>query len=523
MSLKYCHKCGKQMDDNQKFCHNCGENIFIEEKKKNVKKIFHFNLGKYSLSNIDLATSKKYIKNGVISGVVVLILSLIAWIFVDLDSYRLVDVLILILLIFGVYRKGVISSILLLVYYLLSHIYQIVEDNSNYTFITFLVIIIITNYLYLGVLGAIRFKKLAPIEERHEKSNLVFGIILGVIITVLFAYLLVQDNTSDIVNNDKISNSTGFVNTSIINASVVNVLCPSLDKFGEISDKSSGGSGTIISSDGLIITNSHIIPQDKESINVSQKGCLIVLPHPETGSYNEIYWAEPIVIPDISEEYDLAFLSITEPFENENGEIFGEKSKIFPAINSSACTGETLKLGEEVRILGYPTTSGGESLTITDGIVSSFPGEGLILTSAQIDTGNSGGLAIDRYGCMIGIPSAVNFGEYQNLGVIISKDLILEFINKIPDADESTSEKQYKTPITKINYPPSYIIKYDTSTYSEDVVKIQKKLNTLGYNLDVDGYFGLQTKKAVISFQKENQLEQTGEVDELTWASMFNL
>jgi len=43
----------------------------------------------------------------------------------------------------------------------------------------------------------------------------------------------------------------------------------------------------------------------------------------------------------------------------------------------------------------------GYSLTVTDGIVSSLSGDGLIYTSAKISHGNSGGLAVDKNGCIL--------------------------------------------------------------------------------------------------------------------------
>ena len=69
-----------------------------------------------------------------------------------------------------------------------------------------------------------------------------------------------------------------------------------------------------------------------------------------------------------------------------------------------------------------------------DGVVSSFAGNGLILTSAKIDHGNSGGLAVDRNGCFMGIPSAANKGEFESLGIIISPDLPQELITLMPQS-----------------------------------------------------------------------------------------
>ncbi len=84
-----------------------------------------------------------------------------------------------------------------------------------------------------------------------------------------------------------------------------------------------------------------------------------------------------------------------------------------------------------MRIFGYPEISGGYSLTITDGVVSSLPGDGFVITSAKISNGNSGGLAVDRNGCMIGIPSMVSTDAHESLGVIISTGLIRNFSTEV--------------------------------------------------------------------------------------------
>ncbi len=215
---------------------------------------------------------------------------------------------------------------------------------------------------------------------------------------------------------------------SIISA-VVNIYCN-----GATDEDTSGGSGTIITKEGLVLTNAHIIPQGEEA-STDQNSCLVILPDPTTGSAKEMYYAEPIVIPDISEKYDLAFVSIEDVYyDKEEGKSYGEYPKDFPAYNSELfCKNDNPKLGEPVRIYGYPAISGdGWSLTITDGIVSSLlPKDGYIVTSAKISHGNSGGLAVDKNGCRIGIPSMVTGDDYESLGVIISNRLISDFADEV--------------------------------------------------------------------------------------------
>src|SRR3989344_2452789 len=212
-----------------------------------------------------------------------------------------------------------------------------------------------------------------------------------------------------------------------IATSVVNIYCQN-----DTDEDASGGSGTIMSKDGLVLTNAHIIPTntDEETLPI----CLVILPDPSTGAPDEIYTAYPIVIPEISEQYDLAFVQIDDVFyDHEEGKAYGEYPKIFPAYDPNKyCKEGGIKLGESVRIYGYPSVSGGYALTITDGVVSSLmPDEGLIFTSAKISHGNSGGLAVDANGCRIGVPAMVNGDDYESLGIIISNDLIHEFIDKL--------------------------------------------------------------------------------------------
>lgn len=224
-------------------------------------------------------------------------------------------------------------------------------------------------------------------------------------------------------------NQPTYYDQQEITASVVNIFCPSTLPEKEVS----GGSGTILSEDGIILTNSHIIPQDEDNVYVGEEGCLVILPDPITGQPSEAYLAQPIVIPGLSDDYDLAFMEIYSAFyDEEKGEYAGSYPRLFPAFDDTTqCKNENVQLGEPIRVFGYPAISGGYSLTITDGVVSSFPGEGFIITSAKISYGNSGGLSIDRYGCMIGVPSMVSTDEHESLGVIISMDLVNEFIDEL--------------------------------------------------------------------------------------------
>ncbi len=258
--------------------------------------------------------------------------------------------------------------------------------------------------------------------KEHRKGLIIFA---GVVLLFVIIGLYDNSSTNQTTSNYPAVQTTSY-NQNEIAASVVNIFCPSTRSDAE----ASGGSGTIISEDGLILTNSHIIPQDEEYLHVDETGCLVVLPNPTTGQPDGIYLANPIVLPGISDNYDLAYMNIYAAYyDTDTGEYAGTYPRKFPAFDTAIECNP--KLGEPIRIFGYPAISGGYSLTVTDGVVSSFPGEGLIVTSAKISHGNSGGLAVDRNGCMIGVPSMVSSDEAESLGVIYSMDLVRQFDDEV--------------------------------------------------------------------------------------------
>jgi len=232
----------------------------------------------------------------------------------------------------------------------------------------------------------------------------VLGIIFIVIITI---FLILHYNNKKITGILKLKNNT---------QSVVDIWC----------DNGQGGSGTIFSVDGIVLTNNHVI--------TGSKSCKVTIPDETTGGIEKIYEATPVITPKLSEKYDVATLKINGAYTDSDGKVWGIYPTTFsPYLLPETCnTNELSKLGDSVKIYGYPVTSGGYNLTITDGIISSFADDGNILTSAQIDSGNSGGLAIDQNGCWLGISSAVVSGNYQNLGVIIPGSIVEIFLDNVP-------------------------------------------------------------------------------------------
>ena len=287
---------------------------------------------------------------------------------------------------------------------------------------------------WLGFLPLIPVqKKINLYWEKKYSNKLVrsnFGvwnwIVVGTVALIVVYAIFSEDTSTNTTSTTPVDTSVveGY-NQDEVASSVVNIFCPST----VTGEESTGGSGTIITEEGVILTNSHIIPQDKNNLHVDNTGCMVVLPDPNTGQPKEIYLAHPIVIPDLRDQYDLAYVSIYSAYYDEDEQKYaGVYPRKFPAFDDTTrCTNENVKLGESVRIFGYPAISGCYTLTVTDGLVSSFPGDGLIVTSAKISYGNSGGLAVDKNGCMVGVPSLVSSDENESLGVIYSMDLVNKF------------------------------------------------------------------------------------------------
>lgn len=160
------------------------------------------------------------------------------------------------------------------------------------------------------------------------------------------------------------------------------------------------GSGTFISPTGLVLTNGHVV--DDRSAEYETLG-VAVAPRPDQPA-GLAYLAE-IVAVDYA--LDLAVVRIVSDLDgNDVQERFP-----FVAIGDS----DSVKIGDEVRIFGFPGI-GGDTVTFTKGSVSGFTadrsvgGRAWIKTDATIAGGNSGGLAVNATGELIGVPTIVGSG-----------------------------------------------------------------------------------------------------------------
>ncbi len=162
---------------------------------------------------------------------------------------------------------------------------------------------------------------------------------------------------------------------------------------------SGAGSGVIMSEDGYVITNNHVI-RDEETGNISDSITVRL-------RNGEEYKAEVI---GADSDSDIAVLKI-------------DASGLTPAVSGNS---DSLAVGEEVMAVGNPLGELGG--TVTNGIVSATDREivvgdvtmNLIQTNAAVNPGNSGGGLFNMNGELIGIVNAKSSGsDVEGLGFAI--------------------------------------------------------------------------------------------------------
>ncbi|HEX9701158.1 MAG TPA: serine protease [Acidobacteriota bacterium] len=174
------------------------------------------------------------------------------------------------------------------------------------------------------------------------------------------------------------------------------------------------GSGTIISPDGYILTNFHVIgvPASREryadfAILQTRPGFFDQAP--------EFLYRASYVAGDPT--HDLAILRIDR--HADGSALAGSTTFASITVGSS---NETMP-GDPITIIGYPGISG-RTITFTAGLLSGWVGEDLeaggkqwIKTDAKIAYGNSGGAAVNELGELIGVPTAGRTERYGELDV----------------------------------------------------------------------------------------------------------
>jgi putative serine protease PepD len=212
-------------------------------------------------------------------------------------------------------------------------------------------------------------------------------LVTSVIFFVLTGYAFGIAKTEDEENNISIYRQIG---PGVVNITSVVV---GRDFFFNPIPREGAGSGSIIDTDGHILTNHHVI-RDSRKLEVTLSD----------GSK----WPARLV--GIDPDNDLAVIKVDAP---------KEKLRVIPMGDSSQ-----LQIGQKVLAIGNPF---GLGQTLTTGIISSLGRsirseagtmiEDVIQTDAAINPGNSGGPLLDSKGRIIGINSAIISPTGASVGI----------------------------------------------------------------------------------------------------------
>ncbi|GAA2610170.1 S1C family serine protease [Paractinoplanes durhamensis] len=199
--------------------------------------------------------------------------------------------------------------------------------------------------------------------------------------------------TSSVTSTTATSTSTGSATEGDDLAAVVKAVQPSVvTVLVDGNQSSSLGSGVVISSDGLILTNNHVIAEDGTvSVRLSSGKTV------------------PATVVATDTTNDLALVQAT------------GLSGLTPVTFG---TDDSVIVGDTVLAFGAPL---GLENTVTSGIVSALDRSvdtgtekltGLLQTDAAINQGNSGGALVDTSGHVIGINVAIATASESSTGSI---------------------------------------------------------------------------------------------------------
>lgn len=170
-------------------------------------------------------------------------------------------------------------------------------------------------------------------------------------------------------------------------------------------DMYSTGSGTVLTADGFILTNFHVMGDVKSGKLYNKQGLAFIAVNP-SDLKGLPTWTYQAVMVKGDPKVDLAVLKVSAPFKGG-----GSLPKNLGLVTISLADSETVEVGDEVSAVGYPGI-GGDSVTYTRGTIAGFLDEDedgdndWFKTDAEVNHGNSGGLAVNADGEMIGIPTA---------------------------------------------------------------------------------------------------------------------
>ena len=229
------------------------------------------------------------------------------------------------------------------------------------------------------------------------------------------------------------------------------------------SAQGSAGTGSIITKDGEIITNAHVVSKKGRTY---KRIFVYLKPERLTGSMkDDLKERLEVSLIDINHDLDLALLKMKRPPAGLT---------VLPVGSPDA-----VDIGEPVVAIGHPETAG--LWTMTKGMISSVvkdfqgvQGKDIFQTDASINRGNSGGPLINSHGQLVGVNTSISRRAQDGLAItginfslkssvpmkwLQGRDLLALNYAPTPAPGAGTAVASAKPPPAE---PKAYTIKGDT-------------------------------------------------------------
>jgi len=162
--------------------------------------------------------------------------------------------------------------------------------------------------------------------------------------------------------------------------------------------KGSGGTGSIIRSDGYVLTNAHVVIDERSGRPFPRLSVFLKPPRVTGSSQTDLSRMVRAKIVAYSQPLDLALLKL----DSVNGPL--------PTVGLDDST--ATRIGDRVVAIGHPEQGG--LWTLTTGVISAemdnfngVQGKNVFQTETGLNRGNSGGPLLDTGGRMIGVNTAI--------------------------------------------------------------------------------------------------------------------
>ncbi len=292
-----------------------------------------------------------------------------------------------------------------------------------------------------------------PATSKKRMSRGVFALLIGAMCLILgFAGPVVfwatgTLTTTNTVNSETVVSQEGDVIASVatkVSPSVVSIVTESTTQnyFGYPTSRQSAGTGIIISADGYIMTNKHVVSSTTKSIQVIAA---------DGTSYDDVSFvgSDPnndVAFIKIKNVTDLAVVKLGDSSAMKVGQ------KVIAIGNALGEYQNTVTTGI-ISALGRPVIAASSTGTETEQL------ENLIQTDAAINSGNSGGPLVNLSGEVIGMNTAVAT-DAQGIGFAIPINDVKGMVKTLLASGKV--EKPY-IGVRYVSITPDVVSQYDLS------------------------------------------------------------